>query len=80
MKNFYIAVQIQENGRYYAYMIRCTDSDNLLSKLKIRGIVAANIMPTKKAARATVTAWNDSFRNTGVYMFDPMPDGSPAPF
>ena len=78
--NFYIAVQIQENGKFYAYMIRCTPSDNLLSKLKIRGIIAANIMPTKKAARATVAAWNDSFKSNGTYMFSTMPDGSPAPF
>jgi len=80
MKNFYIAVQIRENGKYYAYMIRCTHSDNLLSKLKIPHIVAANIMPTKKAARATVIAWNDSFKNNGTYLFSTMPDGSPVPF
>jgi hypothetical protein len=80
MKNFYIAVQIQENEKYYAYIVSCTDSDNLLSKLKIRGIVSANICQTKKAARAIVEAWNEAFRYTGIYLFDTMPDGSPAPF
>lgn len=78
--NFYIAVQIEENGKFYAYMIRCTGSDNLLSKLSIKNIIAANICPTKKAARALVTFWNDLFKQNNTYLFDTMPDGSPTPF
>ena len=78
--NFYIAVQIKENGKYCAHMIRCTSSDNLLSKLKIKNAVAASICPTKKAAQNLVTFWNDCFKQNGTYLFDTMPDGSPAPF
>ena len=78
--NHYIVVQINENDKNYAYMIRCSGSDNLLSKLAIKNIVAANICPTKKAARALAAFWNDCFKQNGTYMFDTMPDGSPAPF
>ena len=81
MKNFYIAVMVSENGLNYAYMIRVTDSTNLYTALsRIPGIIAANIMPTKKAARATVQAWRDSFHNNGTSLLDKMSDGSPAPF
>lgn len=74
MKNFYIAVMIEENGKHYAHMIRVTDSTNLHSRLSgIQNIIAANIMPTKKAAAATVTAWNESFKNNGTYLFDDGP-------
>lgn len=80
MKYIYIAVQIHEPGGNYAYVVRCTSSDNLLSKLRIRYLIAANIMPTRKAARDIVEAWNASFKRNGTYLFDTMPDGSPAPF
>ena len=79
-RNYYIAVQINENGRNYACMLRYTGTDNLLPVLKIKNIVAANICPTKKAARALVPFWNDCFKNNGTFLFDVMPDGSPAPF
>lgn len=77
---FYIVVNIQENGKNYAYMIRCNSSDNLLSKLAIKNILTANICDTKKAARALTTFWNDCYKNNGTYLFDTMPDGCPAPF
>ena len=81
MKNFYIAVMDSENGLDYAYMIRVTDSTNLYATLScIPGIIAANIAPTKKAARATVQTWRDSFRINGTSLLDTLPDGSPAPF
>lgn len=80
MKYFYIAVQIRENGKYYAYAVRVSTQDNLISKLQIPGIVAANIMPTKKLAYCTVATWNLQFKRNGEYLFDTLPDGSPAPF
>lgn len=78
--NFYIVVQIQENGKYYAYVIRATGADNLLSKLAIKNIVTANICPTRKAARALADFWNDCYKQNKTFLFDTMPDGSPAPF
>ena len=69
MKTYYIAVQITENGKFYAYVVRVSESDNLTAKLNIKGIIAANIAPTRKAAREWVTAWNNTARVNGDYMF-----------
>lgn len=67
---FYIALHVSDGGKNYAYAIRVSSSDNLTARLRIPGLVAANIMPTKKAARQTVEAWRASFRANDSYMFD----------
>jgi len=68
-KSSYIAVQVAENGKNYAYVLKVSESDNLLSKLAIKGITAANLCSTKKEAFQVAAAWNKSFKNNGSYMF-----------
>jgi hypothetical protein len=80
IKYFYVAVTVCESGKYYSYAVKVTQSDNVLSKLAIKNIVTANICPTKKYAVDLVRKWNECYRTNGTYMFDTMPDGSPAPF
>ena len=70
MKRFYIAVTIKENGKYYAYALTVSESDNLVSKLEISGIIYANIFETKKLAGEVVKAWNDAYKINGTYLFD----------
>ena len=70
MKYFYIAVTIEENGKYYAYIVKISPSDNVLSKLKIKGVIYANICPTKKQAIETVELWNACYKANGTYLFD----------
>ena len=80
-KKYWIAIQTQENGKYSAAVLPVSECDNIYTKLTgIPGIVTANIYDTKKAAAAVVHAWVDGFRAAGVYKWDIMPDGSPAPF
>ena len=50
MKYYWIAAQIKENGKSYAYALRVSTSDNLISKLSRESIVAANICESKKAS------------------------------
>lgn len=69
MKNFYIAVQICENGKYYAYVVKVNESVNLLSSLAIKNIITANIYPTKKRATEIVNAWRAGYIENGNYMF-----------
>lgn len=69
MKNFYVAIQIEENGKYYAYAEKVNDNDNLLSRLSIKNIVTANICETKKKAAEIVNMWNESHKANGRYMF-----------
>lgn len=74
MKYTYIAIQVEENGKMYAYYIKVHSNTNLWYDLsRINGICAANVMPTKKAAAATVEAWNAGFKESGIYMFDDVP-------
>jgi hypothetical protein len=81
IKKYYIAVQICQGEKYSAAVLPVTECDNIFSKLAgIPGIVAANIYDTNKQAAAVVLAWVDGFRAAGCYMWDTMPDGSPAPF
>lgn len=68
-KSSYIAVQVTENGKNYAYAVKVSESDNLLSKLAIKGIAAANLCSTKKEAGELVACWNESFKNNNSYMF-----------
>ena len=68
-KSSYIAVQVTESGKNYAYAIKVSESDNLLSKLAIKGTAAANLCSTKKEAEKVVSTWNECFENNGSYMF-----------
>lgn len=70
MKNFYIAVQIKEDDKFYAYLVKVSKNDNLLSNLEIPGIITANICQTKKEAESLVKYWNDIHKANNRYMFD----------
>lgn len=70
MKNFYIAIQTKDNNdKYFAYIIKVNASDNLLSKLKNKNIVCANVCDTKKKAEEQVDLWNECFIENGTFLF-----------
>jgi len=68
-KNIYIAVQIKENEKNYAYVVKTTDNTSLLSVLDIKGIVTANIWNKTEAYRVA-NMWNEIYKQNGTYMFD----------
>ena len=70
MKNNYIAVQIKENEKFYAYIVEVSESDNLISKLKIKNIITANICKSKKEAESIVNLWNECSKVNGNYLFN----------
>ena len=70
MKNYYIAAQIKENDKFYAYAIKVNTSDNILPKLEVNNIVVANLCDTKKKAQELVSLWNESFKNNVTYLFE----------
>ena len=48
-KYHYLAAQTSENGKNYAFIIKLSESDNILSKLaQYKNIVFANMCSTKK--------------------------------
>lgn len=71
MKKFYLAIQVCEKEKYYAFLLPVPDYQNVYAMLKdIPGIVCATICSTKAAARDTVKAWNDTFHYNGVFLYD----------
>lgn len=70
MKNFYIAVQIKEDDKFYAYAIKVASYDNVLSKLEIPNIMTANICQSRKEAESWIKCWNDTWKADNRYMFD----------
>lgn len=69
MKNSYIAISVEENNKYYAYILKVSNSENLIEKLKIKGILHANICKNKKEAENIVAVWNDAYKANNTYMF-----------
>lgn len=70
MKYYYILVTIMENDKYYSYVLKVPESQNLLSALKIKNILTANIYPTKRQAQADAAFNNNIYRKNGAYLFD----------
>jgi len=68
MKNIYIAIQIKENEKYYAYVLKTTDNNNLISVLDIKGIMTANVW-SKKVCEKAVECWNENFKKNGTNMY-----------
>lgn len=55
---------------YHAGVLRVSSADNLISELKeIRGLMHANIQPTKKVAEEIAKYWNDCYKRNGTYLF-----------
>ena len=65
----YIAVNHAENGKYYAYMFRVSEHENIKAKLEDPRIITANVYPTKKQATAIVEFWNACYKENGTFLF-----------
>ena len=70
MKNFYFAVTVKENNKYYAYVIKANTSSNLKSTFNNPKFDNIAIFQTKKKAEETATYWNVCFKANGTYYFD----------
>lgn len=70
MKYFYIAITIQENEKYFSYVIKVNSKENILPKLEIKNIVTATITATKKEAENLVNLWNIIAKRNNQYLFN----------
>ena len=85
MRYFYLAVSVAGDKNesvfspaprsyvpgYYAYVVRCGESDNIKAVLdRIGGLRTANIYPSKRVAGEVVNLWNEGFKREGVYLYD----------
>lgn len=70
MKYFHIAITKEQQGKYYAFMLRVSESDNILYKLAEPGMLHANVYNTRKKCNEVVQTWNDSYKRNGTYLFN----------
>jgi hypothetical protein len=75
MKYFYIAVTVEENKKYYSYVIKTNENTNLLTTLKIKNIICAALCPSKKEAARRVEYWNATYKANGTYLFNDLTEG-----
>ena len=71
MKNFYLAVQEEHTGKYFAFVIRYYNCNNLLATLEqYPNLKTVNICESKKQAEELATRWNEGYKANGTYLFD----------
>ena len=80
MENYtYLAIQIEEDGKFFAYVKKWHNCDNMMILLDFnnrnngeinRKILTVNIADTKKAADEIVKNWNDNWSKQGKYFYD----------
>lgn len=68
MKNFYLAITKQEDGKNFAFVVRYYNCNNLLSTLlQYRNLKFVHIYDSKKKAEEVVESWNKDFKANGTY-------------
>lgn len=71
MKKIYIVIQIEENGRYYAFADAIRTGENL--KPHIERHKSANVFhlcESMKKAKETATRWNATYKANNTYLFN----------
>ena len=69
MKYMWAVCDVETDGKYYAYPMRISVADNLLSKLAIKGIKVANLCETKAKAKEIANTWNETHKINKENMF-----------
>ncbi len=73
MKFNYVVVH-EDNGTYFANGLRCSDNDNLLSKIKqMKNPITIEPVKTIKEMAKRIDFHNQSFKSNGTYMFPDEP-------
>jgi hypothetical protein len=70
MKNSYLLVTVSENDKYYSYVVKAPENENLLSILKIKNIISANIYPSKRQAENDAIFNNNIYKKNNSFLFD----------
>lgn len=74
MRNYiWLALQMEENGKFYACGRRVSTSENIKHILNDPRIISANYCTTKKELERIILTWRDGYKRDGVYMFDETP-------
>jgi hypothetical protein len=69
-KNVYLALNVKENGKLYAFAWKVSGNQDLLSVLRgFKNLETVNVCPSFKSAKELVAFWNDCYKANGSYMF-----------
>lgn len=70
-KNIFLALTVEENGKFYSWVYKTSSRNNLCSVLAgIANLVSANVCDSFSKAKDIVSAWNDTYKANGTYLFD----------
>jgi superfamily I DNA/RNA helicase len=71
MKKVYIAIQVEENQKYYAFAGTIKTGENLKPFIKrYPNAVALHLCESRKQAKEIVMQWNEIAKNNKQYLFD----------
>ena len=69
-KYFYYAATREQNGKNYAFVIKASNGDNLVSLFSRYGEnLAVNACATKKDADKLANFWNECYKKNGTNAF-----------
>lgn len=70
-KNIFLALTVEENGKFYSWAYKTPSRNNLCSVLDgFANLITANVCDSFREAKEIVSAWNDAYRTNGTYLFD----------
>lgn len=69
-KNAYLAVVREENKKYFSFVLKVNNNENLVYAIKVKNIIIAQICPSRKEAERLVGFWNECYKKNNTYLFD----------
>lgn len=70
-KNIFLALTVEENGKFYSWAYKVSSRNNLCDVLaRFKNLVSANVCDSYSKAKEIVSAWNDTYKANGTYLFD----------
>lgn len=70
MKNIYIVIQQEENGKYYAFADSIRTGENLKPFIERYNSKIFHLCENRKQAEETAARWNAVYKLNKNYMFD----------
>lgn len=70
MKKIYVAIQAEDNGKYYAFADAIRTGENLKPFIERYNANIFHLCENRKHAEELVIRWNAVFKANGEYLFD----------
>lgn len=71
MNYFYYVFEIVENGKYYAWAVKISGAENLLSHIqRTKNLICVHQCKTFSDAKNISASWNNCYKRNGTYLYD----------